>query len=139
MSIRPRWADAIMDGRKRVEFRRCRFSRPVSHVIVYATSPVRRVLGYFDVAEVTRAEPRVLWERFASMGEIERDAFDRYYEGAADGTAIHIGGVFALREPLDLREVLPAGVPPQSFCYASPSVVDELGARARIRDRGGEG
>jgi hypothetical protein len=30
MSIHPRWADAIMDGRKQVEFRRADFSRPIS-------------------------------------------------------------------------------------------------------------
>lgn len=126
MSIKPHWADAIMRGRKRVEFRRAGFSRPISHVVVYATSPVQRVIGYFEVAGVTKATPLALWNLFSAVGEIEFDAFWRYYAGAEDGVAIGVGDVFQLSEPLELDAVVPAAVPPQSYIYADAALIPEL-------------
>jgi predicted transcriptional regulator len=126
MSIKPHWADAIMAGTKRVEFRRSRLSRPISHVVVYATSPVQRVVGYFEVDTITRAEPLTLWSLFSAVGEIEFEAFMRYYDGAEDGTAIGVGDVFELAQPLELQAVLPAAVPPQSYRYADAALIPEL-------------
>ena len=126
MSIHPHWADAIMDGRKRVEFRRARFSRQISHVVVYATSPIRRVVGYFEVAGVTAAEPETLWQQFADVGGIEAEAFRGYFEGAESGVAISVGKVQELSAPVELTAILPFAAVPQSFCYADAEVIPEL-------------
>jgi predicted transcriptional regulator len=126
MSIHPHWAGAIMDGRKQVEFRRANFSRPISHVVVYATSPVRRVLGYFEVAGVTSAEPEALWRQFADVGGIEAEAFRGYFEEAERGVAISVGKVRELSAPVELTAILPFAAVPQSFCYADVAVIPEL-------------
>lgn len=123
MSIKPHWAQAIMDGRKRVEFRRARFGRTVTHVIVYATRPVQRVVGYFEVAGITEATPSVLWADHSAAGEIDEDDFRRYYEGAETGVAIHVGRVEALDEPISLGDVVPGALPPQSYRYAAIDAV----------------
>lgn len=120
-----------MAGRKRVEFRRARFAKPVSHVIVYATSPVKRVLGYFQVDHITEAEPSALWRQFSEVGEIEIDAFSRYYEGVSDGVAIGVGEVVKLGEPMELHVLLPEAVAPQSYRYADSQTIHELCRRAR--------
>jgi predicted transcriptional regulator len=126
MSIHPHWASAIMEGRKRVEFRRSRFGRPVSHVVVYATSPVRRVVGYFEVSDLVDAAPAELWEMFADVGEIGADAFDGYFDGAESGVAIRVGRVSGLSTPIELEELIPSAVPPQSYRYADRGVIVEL-------------
>ncbi len=41
MSIHPQYANAIVEGTKRVEFRKRPLARNVTHVIVYATAPVK--------------------------------------------------------------------------------------------------
>ncbi|NTW29226.1 MAG: ASCH domain-containing protein [Coriobacteriia bacterium] len=130
MSIKPHWADAIMGGRKRVEFRRVRFGREISHVVVYATSPVQRVVGYFEVEDITEAEPAALWERFATLGDIGEAAFMDYYEGKGEGVAIHVGRVSPLVEPVMLTEIVPGAVAPQSYLYADPGVISQLSRRA---------
>ncbi len=63
MAIRPHFADSILAGRKRVEFRKRRFSRAVSHVIIYATEPVKRVIGMFEVKSVSDGPPARVWRR----------------------------------------------------------------------------
>lgn len=130
MSIKPHWADAIMRGRKRVEFRRARLGRTISHVVVYATSPVQRVVGFFEVEDITEAEPTVLWEMFAAVGAIGEAAFTEYYGGKAEGVAIQVGRVTRLADPVRLVEVVPGAVAPQGYLYADPGVIPELKRRA---------
>ena len=50
LSIRPRYADAIMRGEKKYEYRRSLFKRKnVSRAFIYATSPVKRIIGCFSI------------------------------------------------------------------------------------------
>ena len=127
MSIKPRWAEAIMDGRKRVEFRRARFSRNVSHVIVYSTSPVQKVVGFFEVAGITEADPRELWDQHWEAGGIDETVFRCYYEGTTRGVAIHVGRVTPLDTPIALREIIPGAVAPQSYMYAGQGAAAAIG------------
>ena len=53
LSIKPQYADKILSGDKKFEFRRLLYKSPnVKKIIIYATSPVMRVIGEFDVATV---------------------------------------------------------------------------------------
>ncbi|MCV7288986.1 ASCH domain-containing protein [Mycolicibacterium wolinskyi] len=130
MSVHPRYAEAIMDGRKKVEFRKRPLASDVSVVWVYATAPVQRIIGCFEVDATVTASPRNLWRRFASVGCIDRADFDRYYAGSSVGSGIRIGNVIRLEEPAPIRELLPSGVPPQSFAYVEPT--DPSGRRAPV-------
>ena len=49
MSIHPRYAHAILEGRKTVEFRKRPLAEDVTHVVIYSTVPDRAVIGYFTV------------------------------------------------------------------------------------------
>lgn len=120
MSVHPRYAEAIMDGQKRVEFRKRPLASDVSVVWVYATAPVQRIVGCFEVDATVTAPPRDLWRQFASVGGIDRADFDRYYAGSAVGSGIRIRNVVRLKVPAPIRELLPSGVPPQSFAYVEP-------------------
>jgi predicted transcriptional regulator len=127
-SIHPRFADAILRGEKRVEFRRRGPSRDTAFVIVYATSPVKRVVGWFRVGGIEAEAPRALWARFGGVGGVELDEFDRYYEGRDVGTAITVAEPAALTEPLQLSSVAGLTNPPQSFQYVSWKVFEDLRA-----------
>lgn len=127
MSIRPPFADAILDGRKRVEFRRSRFGRDVSMVVVYATRPVSAVVAVFSVGGITAGPPSCLWEQFHSVGAIDREAFDSYYRGARQAFAIGIETVFVLPQALPLDSLRVGLRPPQSYCYLEPSELEHAG------------
>jgi len=120
MSVHPKFAEAIMDGRKKVEFRKRPLAADVTVVWVYATAPVQRVIGYFEVDAMHTAEPADLWQEFADVGCIDRAAFDRYYEGASTGAGIKIRQAVRLDVPARIADLLPSGVPPQSYAYVGP-------------------
>ena len=63
MSIHPRYADAILDGTKVVEFRKRALAGDISTVLVYATAPVRRLVGTFQLSATLTASPRDLWQQ----------------------------------------------------------------------------
>lgn len=121
MSVHPQYAEAIMDGRKKVEFRKRPLADDVSLVWVYATAPVQRIVGCFAAGPSVTAEPSALWRRFRRVGCIDRIDFDRYYGGSAVGSGIQILSAIRLVAPLSIGDLLPSGIPPQSFAYVSES------------------
>src|SRR3989442_11639469 len=81
LSIRPHYASAIMNGKKRYEFRRTIFALPVKVVVLYATVPVQRVVAEFDVKSVMSGKPERLWKRTQRFAGIERSRFFEYFRG----------------------------------------------------------
>ena len=128
-SIRPNYAEAILDGRKHVEFRRTGLSPDVAHVVVYCTAPVQRVVGTFEVAGVDNETPDVLWERYSHVGGIDRDAYDRYFSGCTSAYAIRVRRPVTLGVPVPLAHVRQGLRAPQSFQYLD----DEAAARVDER------
>ena len=122
MSIHPQYAVAIMSGEKRVEFRKRRLASDVSTVWVYATAPTQRIIGCFRIAEVVELSPRQMWHRYGRYGCISKKAFDEYYRHHSVAIGIVVGSVEALDRPLPLDEILPSGVPPQSFAYVTEKI-----------------
>lgn len=117
MSIRPQFANAILDGTKTVEFRKRALAGDVTRVMIYTTSPVQAVVGEFSVADQVVASPRVLWRRYARVAGIDRAAFFKYFEGTTDAVGILIDTVIQYETPRPLDEVNPGSRPPQSFMY----------------------
>ncbi|MEJ1229873.1 MAG: ASCH domain-containing protein [Galbitalea sp.] len=81
MAIHPEYADAIIAGDKKVEFRKRPFAQRVDKVLIYATSPVQKVVGEFGIEETVVAHPDELWKTYGDVGQIDQPDFDRYYEG----------------------------------------------------------
>lgn len=75
MSIHPRYAWAILEGRKTVEFRKRRLADDVTHVVIYSTVPDRAVVGYFTVEGQETSTPASLWGQFHDRGVIDESDF----------------------------------------------------------------
>jgi predicted transcriptional regulator len=127
MSIHPQYAEAIVDGRKRVEFRKRPLAADVDIVVIYATSPVRAIIGWFTVRETLRAAPEDIWHRLHAVGEISWSDFQAYYSGCSEAVALLIGEVQRLAEPVALSQICPRPATPQSFNYLSGTVLDQVG------------
>jgi len=118
LSIKPKFANAILDGTKRFEFRRALFRRKgVERVIIYASSPEQRVLGEFMIDDVLSLAPDSLWRRTHAHAGIDREYFDRYFAGRQKAYAIKIKSAIRYRQPLELKKHFGVARPPQSFCY----------------------
>lgn len=134
-SIKPQYADAILDGSKEVEFRRTSLASDVSHVVIYATSPVQKVIGIFEVAGVESAVPDELWDTYSAVGGIARDAYAGYFAGTDTGYAIKVRYPRLLDTPLRLDDLSPGLRAPQSYQYlrdeALKKVTPYLGSATR--------
>lgn len=129
LSIKPNFAEAILRGEKKYEFRRSIFTRPVDIVLLYASAPVQRVLAEFDVRSIVTESVETLWELTKRSAGIGEDLFYRYFAGRDYGHAIEIGEVRPYKIPFCPVEYL--GIrPPQSFAYVNSCFVFQSNYRS---------
>jgi predicted transcriptional regulator len=120
LSVKPRFAEAILAGTKKFEFRRALFRNPdVDTVVLYASSPIQRVIGEFRIADILALTPDELWARTHRWSGIDRTYFDEYFHEREVGFALQVERARAYRRPLSLLQHFGISYPPQSFCYLS--------------------
>lgn len=120
MSIKPGYADLIFSGIKAVELRRTAVNiKPGDIVFVYASAPVKAVIGKFQVDRVRMDGLSEIWAAVNPYAAVSKEEFDCYFEGARWATAIYIGSYVTLTPvPLDvLRRRVPGFRPPQSYMF----------------------
>lgn len=118
ISIKPEYADQIMNGIKKVEFRKVCFGSQVRRVFIYSSSTVKRIVGYFTIEAVERYNPKVLWDKYHQVGGIDQSSFFRYFGEKEEGTAIIIKEVFPYRYGLSLQDVFGNNyTAPQNYRY----------------------
>lgn len=120
LSIKPAYVERIFAGTKRFEFRRRPYTNPnIKTVVVYATKPVGKIVGEFDVDGIIGESPEDLWNQTAALSGISRDFFDAYFEGRKIAYALKIGEVRPYAEPIVPEAVMENFTPPQSYMYVS--------------------
>jgi predicted transcriptional regulator len=124
VSIQPRFADAILDGRKTVELRRTRVAAPEGSLLVlYATAPTMAVVGLATLHNRDTDLPNTIWRRYRHHMALRRDEFDAYLAGAHHATALtlrapqRLAPIYSLAA---LRNEAPFN-PPQSYRYIAPA------------------
>ena len=121
LSVRPRFAEAIIDGRKTVEVRRQRPNvQPGTLGFIYSSSPVQAVVGSFRVDRIFSGTPEELWLVAQGGANISRQDFDCYFAGTEVGHAIIVSCCQRLPRPISLshlRVIWPGCKPPRSFGY----------------------
>ncbi len=117
LSIKPEFALRIFDGSKKYEYRRIIFKRrEVETVVVYATDPIRRSIGEFDIGEILHEEPEQLWAQTCNHAGITKTRFMEYFGNHAKGYAIGIKKARKYQTPFSLDKLM-LSLPPQSFIY----------------------
>lgn len=126
MSIQPRFAQAILSGDKRVEFRKRRLAHDIKTVLIYETAPSQRIVGRFAVAGTVEATPTALWRQFGSVGGISRRELLGYYAGHERAVALVIQNAERYKRPIPLGGLRASPTVPQSFSYLPASSLEEL-------------
>lgn len=118
LSIKPEFADKIFSGAKDYEFRRVLFrSKAVTTVVVYASSPVQRVIGEFDIGGILALDKQALWKKTGKRSGIDKIHFDEYFSDCETAYAIKVASPKLYKKPFHLNEVCNTERPPQSFMY----------------------
>lgn len=118
LSIRPKYVTEIVNGNKRYEFRKSVFKQRdnVDKVYIYASSPVKRIVGAFTIENIIEEHPEALWRLCKDLSGIAEVEFFDYFRNKDKGYAIEIG-VLELFDPVNPKDHVPDFVPPQSFSY----------------------
>ena len=127
MSIRPRFADLICEGKKTVELRRRSPKLSAGDtILLYVSSPTKALAASFVVDEVSEGTPETIWNEVEHRAGVERLEFDSYFLGAETAVAIGVKDPVALREPITLdtlRELWEPFTAPQSYRYLDDDMV----------------
>jgi predicted transcriptional regulator len=129
LSVRPRYAHAILNGTKTAEIRR---QRPAVHpgtlVIIYATKPVGAIVGTARIADMSCGSPADMWEQHQRSTGVTRAEYDAYLAGAETAYLLFLRRVQRLEPLLTLEQIRSATTfqPPQSYRYLSQHMLHNL-------------
>ena len=115
-SIKPEYAERILTGEKKFEFRTVLLKRSVSSVYIYATAPICAVVGKFELQQIAVGSAKEVWTYTCQFAGIEEDAFFSYYSGKKKAVAYCVTNPVRFATPYPLS-VFSLSRPPQSFAY----------------------
>ena len=117
LSIKPEYANKIFDGTKKFEFRKSIFKNSnINTVVVYASSPMQKVIGEFTIDKIMEEKPNVLWEMTQHHSGISKEFFDEYFLNRDRAFAIKVKDIIPYLVPKDLID-FDINFAPQSFVY----------------------
>jgi predicted transcriptional regulator len=121
MSVKPKYADSIFAGSKRVEIRKHFSTKHVGQTIaVYATKPISAIVGKATVGGVYSGPPSEIWDIYSSKLGCSKTEFDAYVGSSNKIMAIELENAETYKTATPLREMsafLQKPLhPPQSFC-----------------------
>lgn len=128
ISIRPRFADAILVGTKTVELRRTRPTlQPGALALIYSSSPTKALVGWATVEEVVRDTPNALWSEHQAGTGVSAAEFESYFAGRADAYGLRLSAAHRAEHELSLASLRNYGLePPQSWRYIAGDLAKTL-------------
>ncbi|MBK8256478.1 MAG: hypothetical protein IPK82_27895 [Polyangiaceae bacterium] len=124
LSLRPQWAAAIIQGRKRVEIRRVFSARWEGHrASLYATNPIKSLVGEARIGRVVEGTPAEIWAIYGADIGCDRASFDSYTGSASRVFALELTDVrpFARQVGVDELAAMLGEKPRAPQSYSSHS------------------
>ncbi len=119
-SIGSGYSKKIFSNEKLVELRRRDVKvQKNEKCLIYTTSPVKRITGYFVVKEKIRLPLDKLWIKINDIAGLTKLEFMEYFKGCIVGTAILFKAVKKFIDGISLDEMkslVKNFRPPQSYC-----------------------
>lgn len=125
ITIRRPHSQAILDGKKDIEFRRTRIEADNIPCVgfVYEPDPTKAIVSIFDIESIEQHPVEYLYRIGAANTPSTEESLKEYFSGKDIGTAIFIGDVHPLDSPIPLKKNEQGEWifnPPQDFYYIDP-------------------
>ena len=117
LSIKPIYANEILAGEKKVEFRKKIFKKEIERIYIYSSMPKKMIVGYFTFNQIDEDSPKKLWEKYKDIGGINETDFFDYFKGYKKGFSIIIDKVEKFEEEIDPIDFIENFSAPQSYIY----------------------
>lgn len=116
ISINPEHVANIINGTKKYEYRKIAAKQDISSIIIYETTPIKRIVAEAEIAEVLMLPPEELWEATKDASGISKKFFDAYFKDRQIAYAYKLGEIKVFETP---KTLLDYGIKaaPQSFVY----------------------
>ena len=133
LSVRPRYARALLEGSKKVEIRR-RFPGHISGAVayIYSTKPDCAVLGTVYIRSIERILSNEVWHRYQGIIGVGEEEISAYLEGVTTASVLLISNPTKWDTPMPLCVLQDTFAlrPVQSFRYLSKRDHDEISSWA---------
>ena len=127
LSVKPKFANLIIEGSKLVELRRTIPAQNVGTIAIYSSSPVQMIVALADVKETIEASPNKLWEiSKGNGGGLTKAELIAYFESKKTGFAIMLENVRVYCKPVNPTRIFKPFSAPQSFRYLIPKELKKL-------------
>jgi predicted transcriptional regulator len=127
LSIKPKYADKILCGSKKYEFRKIIFkNESIREIVIYSSSPMKKIVGTCAIGSVIEEHPLILWEMFKEVSGLREEEFFSYFSGKEKGYAIEIEEINKFESPVDPWEFNADFIPPQSFQYINDTIYSKI-------------
>jgi len=123
LSLKPSFAAMIYRGTKTIELRRVKPSRRFAKVLIYETSPVKRITGCFTVRWIKSFSPSRAWARFRARLGVTRRAYRAYFEDCRAAILLAVSRVRRFSSPIELSTWGTRISAPRSYRYIDSGVL----------------
>lgn len=117
ISIHPEHVSNILAGKKVFEYRKVIPNKNVSHLALYCTAPVKKIIAVAEVLDCLVGSPTKIWSQTSYGSGISHHFYREYFAGQRNASAFLLGNVYKMTNPMDLLELTGQKTPPQSFYY----------------------
>lgn len=117
LSIKPEYVEQILAGTKLVEYRKRIPKDAVGmKVLIYCSSPIKRVVAEFTIGNFLLGSPGELWLKTSTVGGVSQKTYEDYFENKTRAFAYQITDLRIFEQPKSLSDygVVTA---PQDYCY----------------------
>lgn len=117
LSIKPKFADMILDGIKRVEYRKALASIANDRILLYATAPIKKVVGEVKVKRAGRGDNKdAVWACYLDCSGITKEEFDEYFKNKKYASWYFLEEPIRYKKPQNIR-YFGVKTPPRNFVY----------------------
>lgn len=122
LSIYPKNIEKIESGIKKYEFRRSIYkNQNVKKAYIYASVPVKKIVGVFKIGQVVSGTPDEVWERCGNFSGTTKENLMEYFKGKDKVYALEIINYKKFDVPIEPRDYIEDFYPPQFFRYLEDS------------------
>ncbi len=116
ISINPEHVQNIIAGIKKYEYRKIAAKQDITSIIIYETTPIKRIVAEAEIIDVLELPPEELWNQTKNESGISKAFFDKYFDNRTVAYAYKLGKIRVYDTPKTLMDY---GVKaaPQSFVY----------------------
>jgi len=131
--IKKKYTDKIMSGEKRCELRKRLPNSNLKYILIYATTPMARVIGYAEVKELHKNSVLNIWNRFSNIAGISRKDYFEYFSNNDTACLIELSRVYKFVRPFKVSEISEEFRVPQSFCYIDEDIFKRIKRRKVVK------